>query len=762
MCPNQSCRTLVRVGRGVCPGGGRRSLRAPWLGTAALLFLSITGLCARGEDVPPPAAEPTAAPAAGPSVDRPARPRVALILSGGGARGLAHIGVLRALEEEGIPIDGIGGASMGAVIGGLYAAGISADSLASLAARDEPFRSPAEWEALDVFQKWMLRPHTAGLYFDGFEYRLPRSLVSDFEINWLLIEHAAAADLAARGDFDRLPIPFRALALDLKSGELVRFGSGDLARAIRSSMSIAVAFPPIPYGRPARLLVDPGPVDNLPVDLAADLGCEKVIAVNCAGTARGLSIDEDPTMVARGLLRILSQNVDSLSIPGWDVWIQPEVGEASLSDFEHHAQMIEAGYQAARRAMPRIRALYPEGSLPARAARPLPEEAHCQLGALRVAWVRLGDRPSSFNWLPKRALDLAPGERFSLDALGRGLRNLYATNRYESVWPRLEPVGEDEVGITLELEERAKSHLAVGLGYDNSRKARFELALRHRDFLRIGETLHASLFLGDYIQGAEAGIRSSHLRGVPFGLDLLLHAGQERLQQDDAAPFRLTDRRVLLTTTLAAGRHNLLLTGVRYAHESGEKGVGIPDWSAHRASAFVTVMADDTDERELPSRGRRLFLRYALMLEDPWARPLGSFSGSALTSVRAGPASFTVDGLITGLDRTTSLFRTWSRLDVSRATLGRFEPALYAPAVGRTAAGIAVRPAKNLSLWVRGVLGFRGRTIEEVGSARARRALEAGALQRTPLGPILVGGAFERGRKAFAFVQIGHASGAGP
>ena len=97
--------------------------------------------------------------AIGPSrAEEATRPRIALVLSGGGARGLAEIGVLKALEEEGIPIDGIAGTSMGAVLGGLYASGVHADSLLSLALRHQVFRSPSAWENQTVFQKWMLSP----------------------------------------------------------------------------------------------------------------------------------------------------------------------------------------------------------------------------------------------------------------------------------------------------------------------------------------------------------------------------------------------------------------------------------------------------------------------------------------------------------------------------------------------------------------------------------------------------------------------------
>jgi len=684
------------------------------------------------------------------------RPRVALVLSGGGARGLAQIGVLRALEEEGIPIDGIAATSMGAVIGGLYAAGITADSLTRLAERGEFFDTPGDWEDLTAFQKWMVPPRTAGLYFAGWEYRLPRSLIGDYGVNWLLLEHAIPAGLSARGDFDRLPIPFRTQALDLYSGEVITLRGGDLARAIRSSMSIPVAFPPIPTHAPRRLYIDPGTINNLPIHLARELGCDRIIAVNCIGPWEDRIVGEAPPLVAGALLRILSQRVDSLAIGGWDVWIQPDLGRTGMLDFDRNLELVELGYQAARGQMDRIRALFPPGVLPAPNCRPTARDLERQLGPLRVAWVRLGERTSSYNWVPKRELRLEPGDLFTRQALDRGLRRLYGTQHYESVWPELSLADSGQVGIRLELEERASTYLSVRLLYDNTRQANVNVEVQRDNLLRVGETIYASASVGSFRKGAEAGVRSSHLRGVPFGLDLHLGTFEDRYQQSGREPYRHRQDAVEAGTSMGLGSARLLRAGVRYERVLGTGAADVADWSEHNLRATADYVEDTTDERELPTRGRRIAVRYGVDLDDWPEQPVQHIAGRVEGSVSAGPVSFTAGARGAGVSGRSPAFSDWSRLDLTRATTGRFESGLYAPSVGTALAVLALRPVSTLAFWTQGQIGVRGATFEQARRSRPARGLETGLLQRTPLGPIFLGAAFERGRSAHLFIQFGH------
>jgi predicted acylesterase/phospholipase RssA len=693
---------------------------------------------------------------------RVSRPRIALALSGGGARGVAQVGVLEIFEEEGIPIDAIAGSSMGAVVGGLYAAGFGTGALADIARDPGLFRSPGAWENLDTFQKWVTPPRAFGLYFNGWEYRLPRALVSDVNVNRMLVEHATPANLLARSDFDSLPLPFRTQALDLKSGKVVALRRGDLARAIRSSMSVAVAFPPIPSRNPDRLFIDPGPVDNLPVRLAREMGADRVIAVNCAAVWDDREIGADASLVARDLLRVLSQRIDSTTVSGWDAWIQPDVGRDGFMDWDRVDAMIEAGRAAARAALPRIRSWFPPGTLPVRERRPGIAEVERRLGALRVGQVQLERRLGSYSWVPKRELHLKPGDPFSLDLLGRGIQRLYGTGHYEAVWPTVTLADSGRVDITLDLEERAPGYASLGLLYDNQRGANVDLEVLHDNLLRLGETFHASLFLGNFRDGAEAGIRSSHLRGVPLGLDLLLRSERHRYEQVDHGDFRHTTRMVQLSTALSAGSHQLLIAGYRFVRDEGQNLAAGGDWDDRGSWLYGTFLSDNTDERELPTRGRRVMANYQIQLRDLPRQPPALFCAALSGSVPAGRFSLTSGAEVAGLDRDDTAaaddrsLRYWHRADVTRATVGKYERGLYARYIGKAWVAPSVRLAPNLFAWGRAAAVVRRSRIRDVLSARAQRGVEAGLLQRTPIGPITLGGAFEKGRSSFLFVQVGH------
>ncbi len=209
------------------------------------------------------------------------RPRIGLVLSGGGARGVAHVGVLRVLEEMHIPIDAIAGSSMGAVVGGLYASGLSASQI------DELFQS-VDWS--DAFSD---RPARAGLNFrrrredrdflvrlplgfrDG-RFLLPSGLIQGQKLTQLLRKNTL--QVSGIADFDHLPTPFRAVATDLETGAAVVMKDGDLTTALHASLSAPGVFAPVE--RNGRLLVDGGIANNLPIDVARAMGVDRLIVVD--------------------------------------------------------------------------------------------------------------------------------------------------------------------------------------------------------------------------------------------------------------------------------------------------------------------------------------------------------------------------------------------------------------------------------------------------------------------------------------------------
>src|SRR5512139_3644504 len=248
----------------------RRMLPGPFL---ACLLATLASLAALSS---PPALADTP-----PEASQPARPKIGLVLAGGGAKGGAHVGVLKVLEEMHVPIDCIAGTSMGALVGGGYASGIPAAEL-------EKFVTGINWKAVvgGVGKRELqtIEQKRAGVtYSNEFEFGLqdkriimPAGIVNTSNIEDLLRTYVAAS--RAQTDFDKLPIPYRAVATDMITGSMVELKDGDLATAMRASMAIPGAFAPVMTEK--YILSDGGMVRNIPVDVARDLCADVVIVVN--------------------------------------------------------------------------------------------------------------------------------------------------------------------------------------------------------------------------------------------------------------------------------------------------------------------------------------------------------------------------------------------------------------------------------------------------------------------------------------------------
>lgn len=286
------------------------------------------------------------------------RPRVGLVLSGGGARGAAHVGVLKVLEDMRVPIDAIAGTSMGAVVGGLYASGLSAAEIdAALhdvnwedVLGDRPPRQDLSFRRREEDRNFLVR---LPLGLRGGEFRLPKGLVQGQRLNDMFRKLTLPVGTIA--DFDALPTPFRALATDLETGERIVLASGDLATAMRASMSVPGVF--VPVERDGRLLVDGGLSDNLPVDVARSMGVDVLIVVDTGFPL--LTRDKLSTVpiISNQMLAILIRRNSELqraSVAKGDILIDPALANASSFDFSGFADSIGAGARAARAAAPEL------------------------------------------------------------------------------------------------------------------------------------------------------------------------------------------------------------------------------------------------------------------------------------------------------------------------------------------------------------------------------------------------------------------------
>lgn len=283
----------------------------------------------------------------------PPRPKVGLVLSGGAARGLAHIGVLKALEEQGVHIDAIAGTSMGAVVGGLYASGYSIEELEHLARtldwqqalsdapprKDVPFRRKQDDRDFLVKQKLSFR--------DDGSLGLPLGVIQGQNLSLLL--ESKLAHTADIRDFDKLPIPFRAVATDIASGEKVVFRRGHLPQVVRASMSIPAVFAPVELD--GRLLVDGGMVDNIPVDVVREMGVDMAIVVDIGTPLRSrkqLATVVDVLNQSITLMTRRNSEEQLASLHRDDILVQPALAAFGVTDFGRAQDMIDAGYRATR------------------------------------------------------------------------------------------------------------------------------------------------------------------------------------------------------------------------------------------------------------------------------------------------------------------------------------------------------------------------------------------------------------------------------
>lgn len=411
------------------------------------------------------------------------RPRIGLVLSGGGARGGAHIGVLKVLEELRIPVDVIVGTSAGAIVGAAYASGLPLPAIEQemkalntavlfrdMARAERPYRSKMDDAANYVGPE-------LGLQDGGLA--LPKGAVAGVSLEAVL---RRLTRRASGHDFDRLPIPFRAIATDLATGEMVVLSRGSLAAAIRASMAVPGAVNPVEID--GRLLVDGGLTRNLPVDIARSLGAERIIAVNVGTPLLRREEITSILSVSEQVIGILTQVNVTRSLqelgPG-DILITPELGGLTSADFERLSEAAQAGERAARALEQQLAALglgesqYAEAMLarfPADRSRPV------RIDEVRVTGTRRVNPEVVLATMDTRA-----GQPFDEAVIDADLKRIYARGDFEGVNYSLVEEGERTVLVT-EVTEKSwgPDYLRFGLGLssDFQGNAYFNLLATHR------------------------------------------------------------------------------------------------------------------------------------------------------------------------------------------------------------------------------------------------------------------------------------------
>jgi NTE family protein len=411
-----------------------------------------------------------------------ARPRIGLVLSGGGARGAAHIGVIQVLEELRIPIDCVVGTSMGAIIGGLYAAGYSPEQMERIVA-------DADWpsilsDAPPRDELWFRRRQDNRRFLVDLELgwrdgapALPPGLILGRNVEGFLEQ--LTLPVAGVPDFDDLRIPFRCVATDIQDGSAVVFESGNLAKAIRASMSIPGVFAPVIHE--GRFLVDGGVVDNVPVEVARRLGADLVIVVDIStpladpATLRSLLSVSDQVV---GILMATNRTRSMSSLRETDIGMVPELGDLGAMDFLRAAEAIVIGRETADRNRERLASLSVDAAAwsvwlaSQRMADPEPPT----IGALRI-----DNRSGLADEVIAAFTTLREGEALDRDALRRTREQLAGLGLFEridiKVEPRAESPGEVDVVVTPVEKDWGPNYLRFGLAASSDLRGNGEFGL---------------------------------------------------------------------------------------------------------------------------------------------------------------------------------------------------------------------------------------------------------------------------------------------
>ncbi len=546
-------------------------------------------------------------------------PRIGLVLSGGGALGSAHVGVLKVLEELRIPVDFVAGTSMGAIIGGLYSAGVSPAEMEEILSKtdwrdvleDRPPRRHLPYRQKVDDQIYLTRLEAG---FNRGSFQLPPGLISGQKLGYSL--QVMAIQAAGINDFDLLPIPFRAVATDLENGEMVVLGEGDLAQAMRASMSLPGIFSPIKIND--RLLVDGGLVRNLPVDVARDMGADVIIAVD-VGQAHP-SKDE-----LASLFKVTGQTMGLQSIKNVkehasnaDVLIEPELEGFGSSQFEKGIEMVPFGEAAARAGVADLEKYS------------ISEEAFRDyLGRLRQRRSFTGAKVRSVQFSAgstadpsflMRHLKTRPGDPLDLEAIRKDLERLYETGDYERVDFHITRADEDfdlyieaiekswgpnylRFGLNLFADFEGESSFDVLASYTMTKLNRLRGEMKAR--VRLGE--HPSIF-GEFYQplttsqtwfaavklGQSNSLEYIPVGGgtyVPYRVELVEAGIDLGLQVSRYAEFRL------------GLSHVSIASRVRDGVDSGESWDFPAETGADLAGIHFTAIVDQFDNMNFPRNG---------------------------------------------------------------------------------------------------------------------------------------------------------------
>ena len=420
--------------------------------------------------------------------------KVGLVLSGGGAKGLAHIGALKVIEEAGVKIDYIGGTSMGAIIGALYASGYSADELDSIF-RTTDFvnlvKDGTPRNTKTFYKKKSAEKYALTLPFNDFKIAVPRAISSGQNIyNELVRLLYHVRDIT---DFNNLPIPFLCIATDVETGEEILLNKGYLPETIMASGTFPSLFEPAEIN--GRLLLDGGVINNYPIEGVRDLGADIVIGVD---VQHGLLQRESLSSATDIILQInkyrMVKDMDIKSVQT-DIYIKPDVGDYSIMDFELGEDIIHKGVSAARDKLAVLKQLSKDRQWSRVKVNAVNERDSILVSSLSL----IGNINYKRKYI-KGKLRFNLGEKITFKRLNKGIDNLFATGNFKTIRHKLVS-NNNGVGLILKLKEDPnKGLIRMGIHYDDLYSSSALVNLTRKNLLMDNDVGSFDFIIGDNVR----------------------------------------------------------------------------------------------------------------------------------------------------------------------------------------------------------------------------------------------------------------------
>jgi NTE family protein len=418
------------------------------------------------------------------------RPKVGLVLSGGGAKGFAHIGVLKVLEEVGLKIDYIGGTSMGSVVGGLYASGYTAaqiDSIFQATNFDELISDFIPRSSKNFYEKRNDELYALVLPFNNFKIGIPEAL-SKGMYNFNLLSRITRHVRHVR-DFNQLKIPFLCIATDIETGKEVVLNKGSLAQAMMASSAFPSLFSPVEIE--GKLLVDGGVTNNYPIDEVRKLGAEIIIGVDVQDDLRDRNSLKDATKILVQITNLHSIEKMKESIAKTDIYIKPDIKDYGVISFDKGKEIIIKGEEATFAVYEKIEALIGDSNKFIKPKLKIPTDS------LEIVAINSNTLDNYTKDYVIGKLRFKPGAKITYKQLEAGINNINATENFSTINYTLDP-NQQKDDLTLILEEnKTKSYLKFGLHYDGLFKSGVLVNLSRKKTLFKNDVASLDVVLGD-------------------------------------------------------------------------------------------------------------------------------------------------------------------------------------------------------------------------------------------------------------------------